>query len=237
MAKLNDNELLQVRRFLDFDLSGTELEAFMERFESDPAFAKEVDEYSGIYKSVEALKVQDAPWSPPELPPHSPKGEPATDNVGSSRGSQGLMKVLLPLALIVGVLVGGWFWMNSSTEVETQEVFAAVETYTKKISGDVVRGDGTFDPSADEGYKSLQGILADYESGKDKDALNKAQALLNDSQDVSVRELAHWWVVNIYLKQGNENAAVAELKRIRENGDYNSNEKATQFLNELGVSD
>lgn len=224
---LDDKEIGLIRRFFDFDLSEKELNQFQDRLEKDHTFANEVDNYETAYNAVDQLII-------------SNKGE--NSSVSEVKKSQ-LTKVkstkrnpmgwAIAAMLVLGLVFGGYYMTTGTSNEIDERVFAQADEYTRMMSDDILRGETTPNASTSTEEQRLKDIVSTYTKDNTATTVTSLQEYINSIDNPVNKELAEWWLANVYLQNNDIENARITLEKIKDNPNYNSGKKATSFLEQL----
>ncbi len=235
--QLNEQELDLVKRFFDYDLSESELNAFENKLDNDSDFRTEVEKYKQASQVIDALVLQgDHPIPPPLENQNQNGGEAETEQQSSTTNSKrGWMRILLPILLGIGLAVIGYFSMKGEDKPPVERVYAESNTYVKSMTHDIMRGD---DVEPDPTIKmSLEQIelkrIIDAHDKERKDITTALETFIPTMKELDTKELAEWWLANEFLEKGNMEKAKKALQSIISNSDYNSSKKAKSILEQL----
>lgn len=223
---LDDKEIGLIRRFFDFDLSEKELEQFQDRLEKDNAFAKEVDNYEVAYQTVDQLIIDnrgnDGPIS------QSKKKNLAKVSKRSP------MRWAIAAMLVLGLAFAGYYMTSGTTSGGIDEqVFAQADEYTRMMSDDILRGETSSNPSASSEEQQLKDIVSNYTIDNSITTVISLQEYIKSINNPVNKELAEWWLANVYLQNKDIDNARITLEKIKDNPSYNSGKKAASFLEQL----
>ncbi len=232
--RLNENELDLIRRFLDFDLSEKELDGFEDRLDKDAAFKEEVGKFQLGDYIINQFIHQD---SPSYIPVSGDDAVSDTDNnpVGNAGKERNWLAILLPILLVIGLAIAGYYFLTTNSEPPVERIFAQTEEYTRSMTYDIMRGEEAAATTTEMSPEQIQlkTIIDDLDAGNETGAVGELNSFVSNSKEASTRELAEWWLVSLYLKNGDVNNAKSVLQRIKDNDDYNSGKKAMEILGEL----
>lgn len=217
---LNDKEIDLVHRFMDFELTDSELASFQNRLETDTSFKKEVERFQKAYLLTEFI---DDDGSVPPIPPRS---EGSINQVTKPKS----LRPILVLVLILGLLaVAGYFIIDSQSDEADERIYANVENYVDNMSNSITRGEGTNNSSP---LELTIDKIEELNNGKGIHA-DDLKKLLEVTTDIDAQEVIYWWLVKIHLKNDDTSSAQKVLNTISDNSDYNSSRKAKEILDAL----
>lgn len=213
--ELSADELDKVERFCDFDLTETELEAFEQRMETDPAFRREVLLYCELHLATQTTT--SAP--PPRFVYHRPRAEAI---------------IGIAAALLLAVALATFFCLSYPDEPKPDKPFYAyseVAEYVDRLGLGIKRG---ADAAVNFFAEEMAAVRALDESGQEPQALKKLEELSTRFKDKPRHaEILHWWKAMIYLETGDHPKAKSELDTIAKNKDYNSRRKAQEIIHQM----
>lgn len=228
MSKLlDDKEIGLVKRFFDFDLSEKELDQFQDRLEKDNAFAKEVDNYETAYNTVDQFIIGNKGGDIPiaEIKKTAPtKVKPRKRNP---------MQWAIAAVLILVLVFGGYYMISGTSNEIDERVFAQADNYTKMMSDDILRGNTNPSVSISTEEQELKDIVSNYTKDNTATTVTSLQTYINSIENPVNKELAEWWLANVYLQNKDIDNARITLEKIKDNPNYNSGKKAATFLEQL----
>lgn len=212
--KLSSKDMKLIQRFIDFELSESELEIFDQKFKTDPVFKKHVKMFQSADILTNSLKMET------ELDIQKKKV-----TASGSKLSKGI--ILLIFAIVIGLLAFHWFKPFGSGAKE-EKVFAEVSQYVDKISQSAMRGEDSLKIiSPNHTHFHIDQI------NKTKDDIKGLENLLSKTPDTNTQEIILWTMVKTNLKNGDIEAAKEVLDNISKNQDFNSFKKAKGILSNL----
>ncbi len=231
MAKrLNDMEQELVRRYLDLDLSEPELTAFEKRLVEDSAFANEVRAFEDASDGIEHLirtQRDEIPITDWKSNAGQGQGIHIDTPVKKITGQKNRkLWFLIPLAAVILLAIGVFTFLPQGSEMDTSAVFA----YTEEMSDDLLRSNDVASTFNEDVKKEFGESRTFIDNGKFDDAIEELNGIINTSDNISARELAHWWLATTYFKKGEKDKGKEVLNTIINTPDFNSATKAKKIL-------
>ena len=219
---LTEKELAILRRFFDYDLSEDELVVFQKKLDADKAFAVEVENYKKANDAIDQL-----------IALNSVKDNKMLDLSQKQKSNtifHLVKQYLVPIAAVIALCVGLSFFFFNKTPLD--QIALECNAYTQSMTNDILRGEASDIELAKAEEVVLRNNIASYNGG-DLSAKTDIKQLAASSNSINVKELASWWMVNIYLEEADTKSAKLMLNKIINNPDFNSGNKAIYFLKQL----
>ncbi len=215
--KLSANDMNLIQRFLDFELSESELDIFDQKFKTDAVFKEHVEMFQRADILTNQLKKET------EAGPQEKKS--TTTNPPPSNSFK---RILFLLSAILMALIAFYFFSPFNEQVNEEKVYAEVSQYVDKISESAMRGEDSLKiNSPDYTHFSIDRIKGV------EDDVKELEKLLSETSNTNTREIILWTMVKVNFKNGNLTAGKEVLKKISQNNDFNSHKKAKEILMQL----
>ena len=143
------------------------------------------------------------------------------------------MRRAIAAMLVLGLIFAGYYMMTGTSNEIDERVFAQADEYTRMMSDDILRGETTPNVSASTEEQRLKDIVSNYTKDNTATTVTLLQRYIDGVENPVNKELAEWWLTNVYLQNENIDQARMTLEKIKDNPNYNSGKKAASFLEQL----
>lgn len=223
-SKLTEAELEIVRRFYDYDLDESELDAFSNRLEQDTHFALEVEQYNLVYHAV-AKEINQNRTSAKRLENNKSKISFIKNKLVQ------WVLLLVTLAIIAG---GLFYFLNTDKKDNKSEIlFAEVDRYVSSMRENGLVRSGEANIVLSEKQLELKQIISNYSSDNYAQTIDALNTYIQNTTNPNYQEIAYWEKVFIYSDIKDIDNTRATLQEISEISMFNSAKKAKSLLEKL----